>query len=134
MRKSYALIAIVMTMLLLASGLPAVGQAGGPAGQAATAPPPPGQKPVRLDRAQIARWDGFLDSHPDIARQLNKHPRLADNPKYLSAHPELREFLANHPNIHRALQEHPKAVMNHVHRYERTEKGEHPHPMRHGRR
>jgi len=68
----------------------------------------------------VARFDnGYLDSHPQVAQQLNRDPRLADNPQFLATHPGLDSYLATHPQVRARLQQHPGRFMNGERNYER---------------
>ena len=44
-----------------------------------------------------AGLDGFMASHPNVARQLHDNPSLINNPDFVKAHPNLHEYLRNHP-------------------------------------
>ncbi|HZP44237.1 MAG TPA: hypothetical protein VFB15_01185 [Candidatus Binataceae bacterium] len=61
------------------------------------------------------RFGDFLDSHPSIESDLTKNPRLADNPKYLEEHPELRAYLKDHPDVRAQLHSDPYRFMHRVH-------------------
>jgi dsDNA-binding SOS-regulon protein len=64
--------------------------------------------------------DRFLDSHPEIAEQLEKSPRIIDDPKWVANHPELQAFLADHPGLRQQFDQHPWAFMQAEERYDRT--------------
>jgi len=70
--------------------------------------------------AELARFDWFLDSHPDIRRELMHRPGLVDNREYLEHHPALRVFLERHPEVRAELQGHPREFMEREARYERA--------------
>lgn len=72
-------------------------------------------------RGEIARFDQFLDRHPETARELFRHPKLVRNPEWMGWHPELRRFLWEHPGIREELMEDPKAFMRHERNFERHE-------------
>ena len=55
---------------------------------------------------------GYLDEHPEVARQLAHNPELVDNESWMANHPELRGYLSNHPEVRRELKHHPKAFMS----------------------
>jgi hypothetical protein len=62
---------------------------------------------------QVARFDnGYLDEHPEVARQLGSNPALADNPQFLATHPGLDSYLARHPEVRQQLQQHPDRFMS----------------------
>ena len=69
-------------------------------------------------RRELASLDQFLDTHPEIAEQLRKDPKLIDDQKWVAAHPELQGFLANHPGVRRAFDEHPYAFMHDEERFD----------------
>ena len=76
----------------------------------------------------VARFDnGYLDQHPEVARQLAADPRLVDNPQFLATHPGLDQYFANHPEVRTELQQHPDRFMTDEWKFERRE-GE-PHPL-----
>jgi hypothetical protein len=86
-------------------------------------PPYPG-------RPQVARFDnGYLDEHPEVARQLGANPALIDNPRYLANHPGLREYLGNHPYVRSELKDHPYRFMSDERRFERWEDGTRPYTL-----
>ncbi len=63
-------------------------------------------------RGKLARFDGFLDSHPAIAQELASNPSLVNNEEYVENHPELQQFLKAHTEIQEELKENPRAFMN----------------------
>jgi phage-related protein len=71
-------------------------------------------------RNELARFDWFLDNHPDIRRDLTKHPELARKPGYLEHHAELEEFLDRHPGVREELQDRPKEFMEREEGYQRS--------------
>src|SRR5579871_116819 len=52
-----------------------------------------------VTRKELAQFDQFLDSHQEIAKQLQQDPSLANNAQFLSSHPDLQAFLTNQPDI-----------------------------------
>jgi hypothetical protein len=71
---------------------------------------------------QVARFDnGYLDEHPEVARQLSHDPRLVDNPQFLANHPGLQSYLAQHPQLRAELEHHPDRFMRDERYYERFE-------------
>jgi hypothetical protein len=44
-------------------------------------------------RRELAEFNRFLDSHPEIAEQFRKDPSLADNQQFLKTHAPLQAFL-----------------------------------------
>ena len=72
-------------------------------------------------RQELARFDQFLDDHPNIAEQLRKDPSLVDNQDYERNNPELQRYLQDHPGIRKAIKENPNAFMREEVRYDRRE-------------
>jgi len=101
--------ALILLVLQLWTGRPASGQ---------NAPP-------RSDNDtrgwQIANMDSFLDSHPEIAEQLQKDPSLIKNDEFVEKHPALQEYLQQHPGIREEFTENPDAFMRRERQYERQE-------------
>jgi hypothetical protein len=59
----------------------------------------------------LRSFDLFLDSHPEIDRELKRRPMLIDDNPYLVAHPDLREFLAKHPLLAQEIRRDPGYFM-----------------------
>lgn len=72
-------------------------------------------------RAELAKYDEFMDHHLRLEQQLNKNPNLVNNPSFVKNHPEFREFLQNHPGVREEMKENPKAFMARERHYEKTE-------------
>lgn len=72
-------------------------------------------------RAEVANFDKFLDSHPEVAEDLRKNPNLVNNADYVRDHPGLRDYLEDHPGVREEVKENPKAFMKREGRFERTE-------------
>jgi hypothetical protein len=71
------------------------------------------------DRAHpLASTDRYMDSHPEVAQQLNRNPALVDDPKYLANHPGLHEYLQTHPVARRDWKSHPFRYMAAERRYD----------------
>jgi len=83
----------------------------GTAGQgSATSPPTPG---MNQGRAQaLDAFDNFMQTHPDVAKEVQSNPSLLSNSQYLSEHPELQTFMNNHPNLAKAAQTNPQRLMS----------------------
>lgn len=99
-----ALVALVL-LLTVVSGPPAFAQNPNP----------------DITRTELGNLDRFLDSHPDIARDVRQNPRLIDDRAYVNAHPQLREFLEHHPNTREELRETPNYFMARERGFERSE-------------
>jgi len=69
----------------------------------------------------VQSFDGYLDRHPDVSRQLSHDPRLIDDPAYLAKHPELRDYLRDHPRVAASFRRHPDRFMHREHIYDHKE-------------
>lgn len=69
-------------------------------------------------RRALAHFDWFLDSHPDIRRELMHRPELAGDHFYLDHHPDLRAYLDQHPAVREELRDHPREFMDREARFE----------------
>jgi hypothetical protein len=87
----------------------------------ATAQQPPDNDTTRQE---LRSFDQFLDSHPQIAADLQKNPNLVNDPGYVNAHPQLKDFLEDHPRVREEVKENPSAFMNRERRYEQHETGD----------
>jgi translation initiation factor 2 beta subunit (eIF-2beta)/eIF-5 len=76
------------------------------------------QGDFNITRDQLETMGRFLDSHPEVAEQLQKDPSLIDNREFVDHHPELKEFLAQHPEIRAQFKEHPDAFMHRQERFD----------------
>lgn len=74
-----------------------------------------------LNRVEMDNLDRYLDTHPDVTRELAARPGLADNHEYLEQHPELREFLVRHPGVWSQFRAHPNWLMFREQRFESHE-------------
>ena len=73
----------------------------------------------RLNGRELATFDTFLNSHPEIAEQLRKNPTLADNKEFLQNHPALQQFLQEHPAIREQFAQDPRDFMRDEDRFDR---------------
>ena len=87
----------------------------------AQSPSTPPQDRDDLVRWQLANFDQFLDSHPELSEQLRKNPSLVDDQQFVGNHPALQQYLQQHPEIRADIEQNPGAVMHQEQRYERTE-------------
>src|ERR1700733_9436251 len=71
--------------------------------QSPTAMPPDRDRDDDATRRQLASFDAFLDSHPEVAEQLRKDSSLVNKPEFIAAHPQLQEYLQQHPEIRQEL-------------------------------
>jgi hypothetical protein len=74
-----------------------------------------------INRQELARFDQFMDSHPEIAEQLRKDPSLVNNEEFVKNHPALQTYLQQHPAIREEVRENPNAFMQQEARYDRRE-------------
>jgi hypothetical protein len=74
-----------------------------------------------LTRQQLAGFDQFLDSHPDLAGQIRNNPSLVNSDEFVQNHPDLQQYLQQHPEVREDLSQNPKAVMRQEQGYERRE-------------
>lgn len=63
------------------------------------------------NRDAVARFDQFLDGHPEIAEQLRKDPSLVDNRDFEKNHPALGDYLRDHPEVSNDIRSNPNAFM-----------------------
>lgn len=61
-----------------------------------------------LTPENIGRINQFLEDHPNIAKDLMKHPLLVTNHSYLDHHRELRRFFDEHMRVRAAFAEDPR--------------------------
>src|SRR5437762_3563380 len=100
-RQAFRTLAVALWLPLLASSA----QQSAPAHNMQQ---PAAQQAGANDTAQkFENFDNFLDSHPQIAKELAKNPALANDEKYLHSHPQLAQFLEAHGGVKRELSEHP---------------------------
>ena len=74
-----------------------------------------------LTRQQLAAFDNFLDSHPEVSDQIRKNPSLVNNEEFVEGHPALQSYLQTHPEVKEDLAQNPNAVMHQEQRYDRRE-------------
>jgi hypothetical protein len=117
--KTSRLIHIHRLALAIVTAILVAGMASAGAGNAWAAPVPQ-ERDNDITRGELANFDRFLDSHPNIAQDLKSHPGLVNDPNYLSQHPELQEFLKNHPGVREELKENPRLFLNRERRFERS--------------
>ncbi|HKS73239.1 MAG TPA: hypothetical protein VJQ82_08580 [Terriglobales bacterium] len=72
-------------------------------------------------RRELANFDGFLDSHPEIAEQLRKDPSLVNDRKFVKNHEDLAQYLDSHPGVKEEYREHPNQFMSEEQRFDRHE-------------
>ena len=75
------------------------------------------------NRAELANFDRFLDSHREISEQLRKDPSLVDNREFVKNHPALQTYLQDHPEVREAIKQDPNRFMQEEARYDGREDG-----------
>jgi hypothetical protein len=73
------------------------------------------------NRAELANFDRFLDSHREVSEQLRKNPSLVDDREFVKNHPELQTYLQDHPAVHDAIKDDPNHFMQAEARFDRRE-------------
>jgi len=58
--------------------------------------------------AEQAKFDKFLDTHPEVADALVQHPGKADGAEFLKNHPAYATFIKDHPKIAASIKAHPR--------------------------
>jgi phage-related protein len=74
-----------------------------------------------MSRRQLADFDRFLDSHPELAEQIRRDPTLMNNEEFVENHGDLQQYLQQHPEVREQLRQNPNAVMRQEQRYDRRE-------------
>ena len=74
-----------------------------------------------VNRGELARFDAFLDQHPQVADQLKHYPPLAKDDGYLRLHPELQQYLQSHPDIRAQLEYNAVDFMHREDQYDARE-------------
>ncbi len=120
--------ALAMLAVILVAGMAALAGAQ-QAGSSQTPTPAPmatsDTKPANdydINRRELHNFDVFLDNHPKIAKDLKSNPGLANDPNYLSQHPQLQQFLSKHPGVKEELHENPNRFVNRERGFERSGK------------
>src|SRR6266568_7381860 len=72
-------------------------------------------------RGELASFDRFADSHPEIAEQLRRDPSLVKNEEFVEKHPALQEYLQQHPGVREEVTENPNGFMRQEQRFDRIE-------------
>lgn len=76
-----------------------------------------------ITRGELQNFDGFLDSHQEISRQLDANPSLINDSGYLKANPELQSYLTQHPGVREEITETPNYFINRENRLDAREDG-----------
>jgi hypothetical protein len=78
---------------------------------------------VNISEDESRNLGQFLDSHPEIVRQLQSNPALANDPDYLRANPDLRDYLQQHPQLQTALRDDASGIMRQQQQFETQNNG-----------
>lgn len=70
-------------------------------------------------RADMRKFDRFLDSHPRVAERLKNNPNLIHDRRFVENHPDFEQFLRDNPDMRREFQARPHAFMERAERYDR---------------
>jgi hypothetical protein len=74
-----------------------------------------------VTRRQLAGFDNFLDSHPQVAEDLRKDPSQVNNQEFVEKHPALQQYLQQHPEVREEVSQNPNGFMRQEQRYDRRE-------------
>ena len=88
--------------------------------------PAPDSRPVQDKNnsprnVNVAEFDRFLDSHPELAEQVRKDPSLLDNGQFVHDHPALEAYFQNHPEVRNDIRQNPNAFMREEDRFDNRE-------------
>jgi hypothetical protein len=64
-----------------------------------------------LDPTQMNSLEGFLNAHPNTARELQQNPGLVNDPQWMNQHQGLEQFMSSHPDIRSSIHDNPGAIM-----------------------
>ena len=81
----------------------------------------PQDRDDNVTRRQLASFDNFLDTHPEVAEQLRKDPSLVNNQEFVEKHAALQEYLQQHPEVREELSQNPSGFMHQEQRFDRRE-------------
>jgi|SRR5579863_1069715 len=82
---------------------------------------PPAPVNPDITQRELAAFDNFMDSHPEMAGQLKKDPSLINDREFVESHPALQEYLQGHPQVREEIAENPNVFMHREQRYEQRE-------------
>jgi hypothetical protein len=89
--------------------------------QSASAQNTPALQGDDATRQELANFNQFLDSHPELSDQLRKDPSLVNNEDYVRQHPALQTYLQDHPTVQQQIKNDPNAFMREESRYDRRQ-------------
>jgi len=64
-----------------------------------------------VTRGELVNFDQFLDTHPEVDRQLRANPSLINDNNYLQATPQLQAYITDHPQVKAQLTANPSYFM-----------------------
>jgi len=64
-----------------------------------------------VTRGELVNFDQFLDTHPEVDRQLRANPALINDNNYLQATPQLQAYITDHPQVKAQLTANPSYFM-----------------------
>jgi hypothetical protein len=62
--------------------------------------------------------DAFLDSTPEVSKDVHQNPALLNDQKYVSEHPGLAKLLQEHPRLREQARQNPAAVLRQEQRWD----------------
>ena len=74
-----------------------------------------------VTRQQLAAFDSFLDSHPEIAEQLRSNQSLVNNEEFVENHGALQQYLQQHPEVREEISQNPNGFMRQERSFDRRE-------------
>ncbi len=89
--------------------------------QSASAQDNPALQRDDATRQELANFNQFLDSHPELSAQLRKDPSLVNNDDFVKQHPSLQSYLQDHPAVQQQIKDDPNAFMREESRYDRRQ-------------
>jgi hypothetical protein len=89
--------------------------------QSASAQDNPALQRDDATRQELANFNQFLDSHPELSTQLRKDPSLVNNDDFVKQHPSLQSYLQDHPAVQQQIKDDPNAFMREESRYDRRQ-------------
>src|ERR1700723_4719078 len=89
--------------------------------QSASAQNTPALQGDDATRQELANFNQFLDSHPQLSDQLRQDPSLVHNDDYVTQYPALQTYLQDHPAVRQQIKNDPNAFMREESRFDRRE-------------
>jgi hypothetical protein len=82
--------------------------------------PAPANSDHDITRGELDRFDNYLDSHPEVAKDLRHDPSLVNDPRFVNNHPGLKDFLRDHPGVREEIKENPQQFISRERRFQRN--------------